>query len=162
MSTSDHCYSKNSNNHKLLPACRRCGLLFSNEKKVEEHDILLKSDSGCPKLSQEDRKSRNAPLKWGRITEKKGIKIDNALKAFRKDKVLPVSCTPESMREWIDRNVSYYVGKSNTDRNHARVELSKWLIVFCTLFPRDDIPMNPCESTTASLSTFCKAHSCQS
>jgi hypothetical protein len=59
----------------------------------------------------------------------KAKKIDNTLKAFRKDKVIPTSCTPEYLREWLNTNVLYYVGKSSIDRNLARVELSKWVIL---------------------------------
>lgn len=146
MITSDHCYSNSSNTHKLLPACRRCGLLFANKEEVKRHDITLQSDSGCSKLSQEEKKSRNAPLKWGRITENKAKKIDNALKAFRKTSVTPTSCTSEFLKDWVSRNEPYYVNKSSMNRKDARVELSKWLVVFCTLFPKDHIPKSPCKS----------------
>lgn len=162
MSTSDHCYSKGLNNHKLLPACRRCGLLFRNKEELKNHDLILQSDSGCPKLGLEEKKSRNAPVKWGRITENKKKKIENALRAFKKEKAIPTSCTPEFLKEWLNRNVPHYVGTSTMDPNLARAELSKWLVVFCTLFPKDKIPPNPCKSPTMFCSTDFEAHHCQS
>jgi hypothetical protein len=162
MSISDHCYSKNLNNHKLLPACRRCQLLFANEERLKEHDILLQSDSGCPKLGREERRSRNTSLKRGRITEKKAEKIEDALKAFKREKELPKSCTPEFLEKWLHANLPHYVGESSIDPDLASVELSKWLVVFCTLFPRDQIPMNPCKLTAAFCSTDCEAYFRQS
>jgi hypothetical protein len=141
---SDHSYSKSGNNHKLPPACTRCGRLFLDESSAKIHQKLLRSDPPCTLLTQEELQLHNAKPNRQGISEVRLLEIKTALRDFKAG-LVPLNCDRLTFDRWVDKNALIYIGQSDQTIEVAKLEVGKWAIVYLTLFPDETLPPNPCK-----------------
>ena len=151
---SDHsCSKKSSNNHRLPPACSRCKRLFVDEVAAQEHGKELRSDPPCPILRDEDLSEKNHLLERDGISDARRDEVDDVLYRVSRGET-PIYCDEDWFQKWVHDNTDVYIGESGITKEEAELELKKWLLVFVTLFPGEEIPEDPCEYNYSVTSPF--------